>query len=227
MKPKAALESIEWAMRTGLSRLKARLSALDARRRALLAVTAVATVLCILFFVVAPASSGCGSRRVVGDSTPATASAPTPAAPAPAQDAAPPPVAEPPVQVAIPAPAKPELAGAAALPGDYDCKVTRGDREFRPAACAIRAGADGALRFEQTAGTVRVNGTVAADEAGFRLTGEITCTSGPCLKGSRELVFFSQGNGAYSAVVPMRSGLLLNIDLTRRPGAAQSAPIVQ
>jgi len=104
-----------------------------------------------------------------------------------------------------------------ALVGDYECRFARGDNELSPAACAIRDGGDGHLRLEQPGGPLRLSGSVAPDEAGFRLTGEVTCTGEPCpAPGTRDIVFFTQRTGAFSAVVPLPSGDLLNIDLTRR-----------
>jgi hypothetical protein len=82
--------------------------------------------------------------------------------------------------------------------------------------CAIRAGTDGALHLEQPGGAVRLSGTVTEDEAGFRLSGEVVCAAGPCPgPGSREVLFYSQGPSAYSAVLLLRGGRFLNIDLVR------------
>ena len=104
-----------------------------------------------------------------------------------------------------------------ALVGDYECRFSRGEVELEPATCAIRAGGDGGLRLEQPGGPLRLIGSVAPEDAGFRLTGEVVCTTGPCPSpGTRDIVFFTQRTGAYAAVVPLSSGDLLNIDLTRR-----------
>ena len=104
-----------------------------------------------------------------------------------------------------------------ALVGDYECRFSRGEVELEPATCAIRAGGDGTLRLEQPGGPLRLTGSVAPEDAGFRLTGEVVCTGGPCPSpGTRDIVFFTQRTGAYAAVVPLSSGDLLNIDLTRR-----------
>jgi hypothetical protein len=104
-----------------------------------------------------------------------------------------------------------------ALVGDYECRFARGDAELPPATCAIRADGDGRLRLEQPGGALRLSGSVAPEDAGFRLTGEVTCSGDPCPSpGTRDIVFFTQRTGAYSAVVPLSSGDLLNIDLTRR-----------
>jgi hypothetical protein len=104
-----------------------------------------------------------------------------------------------------------------ALVGDYECRFVRGDAELPPATCAIRSGDDGGLRLEQAGGELRLTGSVAPEDAGFRLSGEVTCAAGPCPSpGARDIVFFTQRAGAYSAVVPLASGELLNIDLVRR-----------
>jgi hypothetical protein len=104
-----------------------------------------------------------------------------------------------------------------ALVGDYECRFARGDTELDPSACAIRDGGDGRLRLEQAGGALRLTGSVEPEDAGFRLTGEVACTGEPCpAPGTRDIVFFSQRTGAFSAVVPLPSGDLLNIDLTRR-----------
>jgi hypothetical protein len=104
-----------------------------------------------------------------------------------------------------------------ALVGEYECRFARDDSELAPAACAIRDGGGGRLRLEQTGGPLRLSGSVAPEEAGFRLTGDVTCTGEPCpAPGTRDIVFFTQRTGAFSAVVPLPSGDLLNIDLTRR-----------
>jgi hypothetical protein len=104
-----------------------------------------------------------------------------------------------------------------ALVGDYECRFARGDSELEPSACAIRDGGDGRLRLEQAGGALRLTGSVEPADAGFRLIGEVTCTGEPCpAAGTRDIVFFTQGTGAFSAVVPLPSGDLLNIDLTRR-----------
>jgi hypothetical protein len=104
-----------------------------------------------------------------------------------------------------------------ALVGDYECRFARGDAELAPAACAIRDGGDGRLRLEQAGGALRLTGSVEPADAGFRLTGEVACTGEPCpAPGTRDIVFFTQRTGAFSAVVPLPSGDLLNIDLTRR-----------
>jgi len=121
------------------------------------------------------------------------------------------------------APGRPAEVGVAhapapdALVGDYECRFARGDSELAPATCAIRDGGGGQLRFEQAGGPLRLSGSVAPEEAGFRLTGEVSCTGEPCpAGGTRDIVFFTQRAGAFSAVVPLPSGDLLNIDLTRR-----------
>lgn len=125
-----------------------------------------------------------------------------------------------------------------ALVGDYECRFARGDTELAPATCAIRDGGGGRLRLEQPGGALRLSGNVEPEEAGFRLTGEVACAprersprerdsasrgvtpraSGePCpTPGTRDILFFTQRIGAFSAVVPLPSGDLLNIDLTRR-----------
>ena len=104
-----------------------------------------------------------------------------------------------------------------ALVGDYECRFARGESELPPATCAIRDGGDGRLHFEQPGGVLRLSGSVEPEEAGFRLTGEVACAGEPCPSpGTRDIVFFTQRAGAYSAVVPLTSGDLLNIDLTRR-----------
>jgi hypothetical protein len=104
-----------------------------------------------------------------------------------------------------------------ALVGDYECRFARGDTELDPSACAIRDGGDGRLRLEQAGGALRLTGSVEPEDAGFRLTGEVACTGEPCpAAGTRDIVFFTQRTGAFSAVVPLPSGDLLNIDLTRR-----------
>ncbi|HEU5055566.1 MAG TPA: hypothetical protein VFU21_03550 [Kofleriaceae bacterium] len=104
-----------------------------------------------------------------------------------------------------------------ALVGDYECRFTRGEVELEPATCAIRDGGDGQLRLEQPGGALRLTGSVAPEEAGFRLTGEVVCAGDPCPSpGTRDIVFFTQRAGTYAAVVPLPSGDLLNIDLTRR-----------
>jgi len=106
---------------------------------------------------------------------------------------------------------------AGALVGDYECRFARGDAELPPTTCAIRDAGDGRLRLEQPGGALRLSGSVEPEDAGFRLTGEVTCTGEPCpAPGTRDIVFFTQRTGAYSAVVPLPSGDLLNIDLTRR-----------
>jgi hypothetical protein len=105
---------------------------------------------------------------------------------------------------------------AGALIGSYHCRFLRGETELEPAACAIRPAQDGSLRFEQPGGPIRLGGTVVAEEAGFRLTGEVHCSIEPCPSaGTRDLLFFTQGPGAFSAVAPLVGGELLNIDLTR------------
>lgn len=104
-----------------------------------------------------------------------------------------------------------------ALVGDYECRFARGDAELPPATCAIRDAGDGRLRLEQPGGALRLSGSVEPEDAGFRLTGEVACAGEPCpTPGTRDIVFFTQRTGAYSAVVPLPSGDLLNIDLTRR-----------
>jgi hypothetical protein len=172
-------------------------------------------------FFAAPAGSGCGTRQVSRDEPSPTA--PSAEAPPAAPETAPETgteteteTAAPPAPAAAP-PAAEEPPPAPALAGDYECRFTRGEREFAPAPCAIRPGADGELRLEQTGGPIRLSGTVTEDEAGFRLSGEVTCARGPCPgRGSRDVLFFSQGKTAYSAVLPLRSGLFLNIDLVRK-----------
>ncbi len=104
-----------------------------------------------------------------------------------------------------------------ALVGDYECRFARGDAELEPSTCAIRDGGDGRLRLEQAGGALRLTGSIEPEEAGFRLTGEVACTGEPCpAPGTRDIVFFTQRTGVYSAVIPLPSGDLLNIDLTRR-----------
>lgn len=104
-----------------------------------------------------------------------------------------------------------------ALVGDYECRFARGQVELEPATCAIRDDGEGRLRLEQPGGAFRLQGSVAPEDAGFRLTGEVECAGEPCPSpGTRDIVFFTQRTGAYSAVVPLPSGDLLNIDLTRR-----------
>ena len=104
------------------------------------------------------------------------------------------------------------------LAGDYECRFTRGERVLAPVTCAIQPGSGGALAIEQTNGNIRLRGTVAPDEAGFRFTGEVTCASGPCLPaGSSELVFFRQSRTDYAAVVTLKNGAFLNVDLRRKP----------
>jgi len=168
--------------------------------------------------------SGCGRRQVGGSSDAATTPA-TPVIPAPVvKPLVEPADGQPPASatatqatVGAAAAAASTAPTAAELAGDYECRFTRGDRELAPVSCAIRTGADGALRLEQAGGNIRVSGTVTADEAGFRLSGEVTCVSGPCpAAGTRELVFFSQSRTAYSAVVSLRNGAFLNIDLARK-----------
>jgi hypothetical protein len=169
----------------------------------------------------APAATGCGTRQV--STQPAEAE---PTATAPTAEAAP--VATEPASATQPtapvAPSEPPPP-ASALAGDYECRVARGDRDLPPAPCAIRAGADGALHLEQTAGQMRLSGAIVEDEAGFRLTGQLTCTRGPCPgRGARELRFFRQGETAFSAVLALRSGLFVNFDLVR---VDQSTPMTQ
>jgi hypothetical protein len=174
------------------------------------------SLVALLVVLVAPTSSGCGTRgvgdRQTASATPAPTTAPSGAgSTATAEPVAP--VAEPEAEVET-APPPPQPS---ALVGDYECRFTRGDRELRPVPCAIRAGDDGAMRLEQSGGPVRLSGTVSEDEAGLRLTGEVLCSAGPCpAPGSRDILFFSQGASGYSAVLPLRSGLLLNIDLVRK-----------
>lgn len=167
----------------------------------------------LLVLLAAPATSGCGSRQVAGP----TAAAPAPAAPEPA----PAPVAAPPAPPDATSTAAPAAAPVAPPPssliGDYECRFTRGNREGQPVPCAIRADEGGALRIEQAGGPVRLSGSVTEDEAGFRFDGEVTCTAGPCPgPGGRDLLFFNQGPGAYSAVVLIRGGRFLNIDVVRK-----------
>ncbi len=187
-----------------------------------LTVLALAPLALPVFFA-APAGSGCGTRQIGRDQPAAPAPAAAGAAPAVAAEGAPP--AGPPAAATAGAGGTADTGAAAlapppgpsALAGDYECRFTRGDRELTPVPCAIRAGADGALRLEQTGGPVRVSGTITEDEAGFRLNGEVTCSAGPCPgPGGRDVLFFSQGKTAYSAVLPLRRGLFLNIDLIRR-----------
>ena len=110
-----------------------------------------------------------------------------------------------------------EAPAPSTLLGDYECRFARGESELEPSMCAIRDAGDGTLRLEQPGGAIRLEGEVVADPAGFRLRGEIVCTAEPCPPpGSREIVFFTQRAGAYSAVVPLSGGELLNIDLARR-----------
>ena len=104
-----------------------------------------------------------------------------------------------------------------ALVGDYECRFSRGEVELEPTTCAIRDGGDGRLRLEQPGGLMRLTGSVEPEDAGFRLTGEVRCTGEPCPSpGTRDIVFFTQRTGTYSAVVALPAGDLLNIDLTRR-----------
>jgi hypothetical protein len=183
-----------------------------------LAMCVALSLVTLLVLLVAPATSGCGSRQG-GDGAAAepvaapdrTAAEPTAPAPAAAADA-------PPAAAPAPAAAAPPAAPAPSpLIGDYECRFTRGDRELAPVPCAIRAGAGGELRMEQPGGAVRLSGTVTADDAGFRLSGEVTCAAGPCPgPGTRDLLFFSEGPSAYSAVVLIRGGRFLNIDLIRK-----------
>jgi hypothetical protein len=171
----------------------------------------------LLVLLAAPAASGCGSRQVAGPTAAAPAAPPEAAsAPAPAVAAAP--AAAPPDATTTAAPAvAPPAPPPSSLVGDYECRFTRGNRELAPVPCAIRAGDGGALRIEQAGGAVRLSGNVTEDEAGFRLDGEVTCTSGPCPgPGGRNLLFFNQGPGAYSAVLLLRGGRFLNIDIVRR-----------
>ena len=105
---------------------------------------------------------------------------------------------------------------SAALVGSYQCRFIRGESELEPATCAIRAADDGTLRLEQPGGPIRLGGTVVAEEAGFRLTGEVHCSLEPCpAAGTRDLLFYAQAPGAFSAVLPLTGGELLNIDLSR------------
>jgi hypothetical protein len=176
----------------------------------LLSMSVALSFIALAVLLVAPASSGCGSRQERVAAAPKVS--PAPAAPAPG-----PPItttAPPPPASAAPSP--PPAPPPSALIGDYQCRFTRGERELDPVPCAIRAGADGALRLEQPGGALRLSGTVTEDEAGFRLSGEIECASGPCPgPGSREVLFYSQGPSAYSAVLLLRGGRFLNIDLVR------------
>lgn len=115
-----------------------------------------------------------------------------------------------------PAGGEAQAPSSAALVGSYRCRFARGEIELEPTTCAIRASDDGTLRLEQPGGPLRLGGTVTSDEAGFRLTGEIQCSLEPCPPpGTRDLLFYAQAPGAYSAVLPLTGGELLNIDLTR------------
>jgi hypothetical protein len=168
----------------------------------------------LLVLLAAPATSGCGSRQVSGT----TAAAPTAAPPEAEPGAASAPPAAPPDAPGVPAPAAaPAAPPPSSLVGDYECRFTRGNRELAPVPCAIRAGDGGVLRMEQAGGAVRLSGNITEDEAGFRLDGEVTCTSGPCPgPGGRDLLFFNQGPGAYSAVLLIKGGRFLNIDIVRK-----------
>ena len=170
----------------------------------------------LLVLLVAPVTSGCGSRQVAGP-TAAAPAAPPEAAPAPASAVAAP-AAAPPDATTTAAPAvAPPAPPPSSLVGDYECRFTRGNRELAPVPCAIRAGDGGTLRIEQAGGAVRLSGNVTEDEAGFRLDGEVTCTAGPCPgPGGRNVLFFNQGPGAYSAVLLIKGGRFLNIDIVRR-----------
>ena len=104
-----------------------------------------------------------------------------------------------------------------ALVGDYDCRFARGATELPPAPCAIRSAGGSTLRFEQPGGAIRLAGPVTPDEAGFRLTADVTCSTEPCpAPGAREVVFFTQRPGTFAAVLPLAGGELLNIDVIRR-----------
>ena len=168
------------------------------------------SLVALVVILAAPASIGCGSRQVGDQAAPAPVVkplAPTPQTPEPE------PASE--ERAAVEQPAPPP--GPSNLVGDYECRFTRGDRELRPVPCSIRDDG-GQLRLEQAGGVVQLTGTVVEDEAGFRLQGEVTCAAGPCPgPGMRELLFFSQGRSAYSAVLPVRGGHFLNIDLVRAP----------
>lgn len=170
----------------------------------------------------APAATGCGTRQVASQPAEGDTAAPASTAKAAPVTAQPASATEPAAPAAV-EPVPPPRASP--LAGDYECRVARGDRELPPAACAIRAGADGALQLEQAAGQMRLNGAIVEDEAGFRLTGQLTCTRGPCPgRGARELRFFRQGETAFSAVLALRSGLFVNFDLVR---VDQSTPMTQ
>jgi hypothetical protein len=177
--------------------------------------------------LVAPGSVGCGSRNV-GGSTDASAPASSAAAPSTPGDkaAAPAPAPAAAAATARGTPAEPVEAApppstaptAAELAGDYECRFTRGERELTPVTCTIRSGDGGALAMEQTNGNIRLRGVVAPDEAGFRFTGEVTCASGPCAPaGSREMIFFRQSRTDYAAVLTLKNGNFLNVDLRRKP----------
>ena len=177
-----------------------------------LAMCVALSFITLLVLLVAPVTSGCGSRQVAGPS----AAAPPAAAPASAVAAAP--TAAPPDATTSAAPAvAPPAPPASSLAGDYECRFTRGNRELAPVPCAIRAGDGGALRIEQAGGAVRLSGNVTEDQAGFRVDGEVTCASGACPgPGARNVLFFNQGPGAYSAVLLIKGGRFLNIDIVRR-----------
>jgi hypothetical protein len=111
---------------------------------------------------------------------------------------------------------EPAVPDAAGLVGQYQCRFARGERDHPPELCAIRRAEDGTLRLEQPGGALRLSGTVTAGEPGFRFTGEVVCAQAPCpAPGTRDIPFFAQRPGAYSAVLPLASGDLLNIDLSR------------
>jgi hypothetical protein len=178
-----------------------------------LAMFVAISLVALIVILAAPATIGCGSRQVgTHEAAPAPA-APAAAPAAPSAAPAPAPATEEPETEAAAAPPP----GPSSLVGDYECRFTRGDRELRPVPCSIRD-SGGELRLEQAGGAVRLSGTVVEDEAGFRLQGEVTCAAGPCPgPGMRELLFFNQGKSAYSAVLPVRGGHFLNIDIIRAP----------
>jgi hypothetical protein len=181
-----------------------------------LAMCVALSFVALLVLIAAPATSGCGSRQIAGEHAaeePVAAPPVSPAQPAPAEASA----AEPAAPAPEPSAATPPPPAPSALIGDYECRFTRGERELAPVPCAIRAADGGELRMEQAGGAVRLSGIVTEDEAGFRLSGEVTCAAGPCPSpGARDLLFFSEGPSAYSAVVLIRGGRFLNIDLIRK-----------
>ncbi|HKE15412.1 MAG TPA: hypothetical protein VKB80_11125 [Kofleriaceae bacterium] len=178
-----------------------------------LAMCVVLSLVTLLILIAAPATSGCGARAV-GDGA---AAEPVAAQVSPGAEPTAPAPADPPPAAVAAAAAPPAAPAPSPLIGDYECRFTRGERELAPVPCAIRAGSGGELRMEQPGGAVRLSGTVTADDAGFRLSGEVTCAAGPCPgPGTRDLLFFSEGPSAYSAVVLIRGGRFLNIDLIRK-----------